>query len=294
MNREDAEEFTQSLGQIQGGAWRAVALAVRLGVPASLGLGVTDWVTERLGGYVKLSAGERREAVAELTGDGMSLREIGEVLGVSPMTALRDRAEPVTNVTNEPAETGADVDAYGQPVTNVTSGGRRMGVRPAGTGEIDWYSPAYIVDPARRVMGGIDLDPASTHEANRVIRAERIWTAADDGLSRPWSGRIWLNPPYNRDMVEAFTARAIQAWQAHDVKQACILVNNATETRWFQDLAEVATAIAFPEGRVRYWHDRPGVEITGATQGQAVIYLGGRERMFLDAFGELGLVVTPQ
>ena len=82
MNRQDAEEWTQALGQIVAGSWRMVALAKQLGVPKLLGLTTEEWVNKHLGGYVKLNVEDRREAVKELKADGYSTREIGEVLGV--------------------------------------------------------------------------------------------------------------------------------------------------------------------------------------------------------------------
>jgi hypothetical protein len=65
VKREDAEEFTQSLGQIVGGSWRQIALAKRLGVPQALGLSVDEWVNKRLGGYVRMTVEDRRRAVEE-------------------------------------------------------------------------------------------------------------------------------------------------------------------------------------------------------------------------------------
>ncbi len=80
VNREQAEELTQAVGQSVSGAWRTIAALKNLGVPKALGLSTEDWVTQRLGGYIKLSIAERREAVAELKAEGASNREIAGVL----------------------------------------------------------------------------------------------------------------------------------------------------------------------------------------------------------------------
>lgn len=53
-------------------------------------MSVEEWVKERLGGYVKLSIEERREAVQELRKDGESTRGVAEVLGVGIATVHRD------------------------------------------------------------------------------------------------------------------------------------------------------------------------------------------------------------
>jgi hypothetical protein len=136
MNREDAEEYTQSLGQIVGGSYRQIALAQRLGVAKALGMTIEDWVHERLGGYVKMSVGDRREAVAQLTTEGYSNREIAGVVGVDPETINRDQraANAATTEKNDSKDEGGDdapaanaapiinqegevVDGFGKPVT---------------------------------------------------------------------------------------------------------------------------------------------------------------------------------
>lgn len=91
MAPDDAEEYTAALGQVVAGGWRQVALGVRLGVPKALGVSTSEWVEQRLGGYVRLSIPERRAAVAELAEDGMSQREIAGVLGIGRATVDRDR-----------------------------------------------------------------------------------------------------------------------------------------------------------------------------------------------------------
>lgn len=59
----------------------------------------------------------------------------------------------------------------------------------------EFMTPEWLTDWAHHVMGGIDLDPASTHEANRTVRAKRIFTKVENGLFQEWHGRTFLNPP---------------------------------------------------------------------------------------------------
>lgn len=87
---EDAEEYTQSLSQIFAGSYRQILWAKQRGIPQALGLTTEEWVTERLGGYVRMQIPDRKKAVAELSKEGLSNRKIAEVLGVSDETINRD------------------------------------------------------------------------------------------------------------------------------------------------------------------------------------------------------------
>ena len=152
------------------------------------------------------------------------------------------------------------------------------------TGAVDWYTPPEIVEAAREVLGGIDLDPASCPEANEWIRADRIYTKEDDGLAHQWSGRVWLNPPYRKGLIDRFVDHLLE----QDVR-AVVLSNNATETGWGQKLLGAANAVCFLAGRVHFI--KPGGETRGApTQGQMVCGLGVDRQRFEAAFGDRGQV----
>jgi len=123
-----------------------------------------------------------------------------------------------------------------------------------------------------------------------VVGAARIFTAQDDGLLRFWQGRVWMNPPYASELVGRFADKLALHASAGDVTEAIVLVNNATETAWFNTLAGVASAVVFPRGRVRFWE--PGGALSAPLQGQAVIYIGPSPAKFLDAFRRFGWGAT--
>ena len=156
------------------------------------------------------------------------------------------------------------------------------------SGENEWYTPSIYVEAARDVLGRFDLDPASSEVANRTVRADRIFTAQDDGLVQEWPvGAIWCNPPYSQPLMGQFAMRLAQA--ARDGSQVIVLVNNATETAWFQIIAAECSAICFPKTRIRFLDPdgNPGAPL----QGQAIIYSGSDVASFTKVFGQFGLVV---
>lgn len=160
------------------------------------------------------------------------------------------------------------------------------------TGGFEWFTPPKFLDAARAVMGRIELDPASSEVAQRTVQADRYYTIEDDGLLQPWFGNVWLNPPYAKALVVAFAERLADHFQDGTVSQAVALVNNATETKWFQGLAATAAMLCFPDGRIEYF-DEFGESIGQPLQGQVLLYFGHRGDAFRKQFSSFGFCARP-
>lgn len=159
------------------------------------------------------------------------------------------------------------------------------------TGEDEWYTPPAIIELARKTMGSIDLDPASCEEANKIVKAKKHFTAKDDGLSKDWFGNVWINPPFSEPTVQKFTQAVADKYISGEIKQGCIIINNATETRWFQYMASRCSAICFPKGRIRFLDKNSEQKPGSPLQGQAILYFGKNTERFENNFRELGLIV---
>ena len=154
------------------------------------------------------------------------------------------------------------------------------------SGNNEWYTPKKYVDAARNVLGHIDLDPASCAYANKTVQAEHFYSVEDDGLTKEWCGKVWMNPPYNAEGVTKFTEKFVDEYNTGNIKEGIVLVNNATETSWFVNMVSAASAIVFPRGRIRY--ESPTKESLAPLQGQAFLYFGKNTEKFFECFSDIG------
>lgn len=169
---------------------------------------------------------------------------------------------------------------------NLIEAGHRVTLN---TGENEWYTPDEYLELARKVLGGIDLDPASSAIANETVKAERFYSEADNGLEKEWRGRIWMNPPYAQPLIAQFCERMASEVEAGNIEAAIVLTNDCTDTAWFHRLAEASEAICFTRGRIRFVS--PQGEKGMPTQGQAFFYFGPHVSRFAEAFSKTGLIV---
>lgn len=161
----------------------------------------------------------------------------------------------------------------------------------------EYYTPPRFLTAARTVMGTIDLDPASSHVANRTVRAAKYYTHIHKGEStvNPWFGNVWCNPPYGEEQIP-FVNRAIAEYKSGGIRQAILCLNgNAafTSNKWFAPLWDYTLCI--PTGRVPFiggphskQEDDPNNRPSNAT---VFVYIGPHNDRFAQVFGEFGPVV---
>jgi hypothetical protein len=158
-----------------------------------------------------------------------------------------------------------------------------------------WFTPAMYLDKAREVLRSIDLDPYSSKDANAVIRAKHFFTLqrrAPSAEKWPEVETCWMNPPYSGDIVFDAVNRFCDAFDLGKFCRGIVLVNNATETRFFQRLLATACAVCLTDHRIAF-ENKDGKRISGNTRGQAFLYFdrNNEPSVFARAFGEFGAVL---
>ena len=153
---------------------------------------------------------------------------------------------------------------------------------------MEWYTPETVLALVREVLGAIEVDPASCDAAQARVQARTSYTLATDGLRQPWPGTVYLNPPYKLPDVARFIGKLCEELDAQRTTAAILLVNNATETDWFQRAFARAEAVCFPDGRIRFVHATHDGQ-AGPCVGQVLLYYGPDPLGFCAVFAALGV-----
>jgi len=136
--------------------------------------------------------------------------------------------------------------------------------RPVGA-TVEWYTPPSLFE---RLGLRFDLDPASPNPPVPWVPADRFYW--EDGEKLPWSGRVWLNPPYGPAGVP-FIERMI------DHNHGLLLLPSRTETRIFQRAAQAASAVVFLRDRLHFV--RPNGLASRSSFASALLMFGADTEM---------------
>jgi len=154
----------------------------------------------------------------------------------------------------------------------------------------EWYTPPEIVSSVLEVFGEVDLDPCSNSHVNPNIPAKRHFTKDDDGLSKSWGGKVYMNPPYGRD-VRQWVEKIYSEFKDGNVSEAIVLVAGRIDTQWFNILAKAGFIWCAIEGRLCFSNCE-----NNAPFPSVVFFMSsdqGREQEFYWAFKKYGLIYRP-
>lgn len=168
----------------------------------------------------------------------------------------------------------------------------------------EFYTPRVWIDRAERVFGRrVELDPASSKVAQQTVQAERYAHIEEgnydragiyNGLLHGWkSPALWINPPYRRGLIEAFTAKLIVETDMGTLGQAMALLPARTDTAWFRPFFYKRFALCFLHGRIRFNNDLGYATQTGGKFPSVIAYYGLNFHRFYDEFEPFGAVCPP-
>lgn len=124
-----------------------------------------------------------------------------------------------------------------------------------------WATPQDFFDRLDQ-LHKFQLDVCATPDN---AKCARFFTKEDDGLAQEWTGSVWMNPPYGRE-IGAWMKKAKESADA-GAKVVC-LVPARTDTAWWHDYA-VKGNITFIRGRLKF-----GGHKTNAPFPSAVVVFG--------------------
>lgn len=127
--------------------------------------------------------------------------------------------------------------------------------RPEWWNSDHWATPPKMVAALELEFGPFDLDPCCVPD---TAKAPTFYTPDVDGLSLPWFGRVFLNPPYSKPGTWLEKAIA-EVERPGGADLVVALLPASTDTRWFHSLVKDRAEIRFILGRVRFfgWQRTP-------------------------------------
>ena len=109
----------------------------------------------------------------------------------------------------------------------------------------EWETPQELFDKLNGEFH-FTLDVCATPEN---AKCENYYTEEQDGLSQPWKGTVWCNPPYGRN-IGSWVRRGLFASAAgHTV---VMLLPARTDTRWFHEYVYHKAEIRYIKGRLKF------------------------------------------
>jgi len=224
-----------------------------------------------------LTPEERDNVIRQVRSRGLSVRSIAQVMHVGVATVHRAISAGVPSGT--PA-TVRGTDGKRHPAQRE----RALCAPPLGvhfsSETAEWCTPGEIIERVQRVLGAIDLDPCSDSRDAPHVPAQEHYTREDDGLAHLWRGRVYLNPPYGRELP-AWIDKLLGEYGSGRIAEAIALLPARTDTQWFRKLRSFPRCFLW--GRLRF-----SEASSGAPFPSMIVYVGDRWERFVEVFSDIG------
>lgn len=130
----------------------------------------------------------------------------------------------------------------------------------------EWFTPPAIFEALKL---NFDLDPCSPGK-DHWVPAASVYTKDDDGLTQPWNGTVFVNPPFGGRLGHIPWLKKFL-----DHGDGVAIVRAYTSAGWFHDWAIKAETMLFPRGKTKFI--RPDGTI-GTAPGHGVVLVGMGEK----------------
>jgi len=97
------------------------------------------------------------------------------------------------------------------------------------------------------------LDPCATIENHKC---KVFYTIKEDGLKQQWTGRVFMNPPYGREIYK-WIKKAFESVENGNCELVVCLIPSRTDTKWWHDFCMKSNDIRFIKGRLKFRDNKP-------------------------------------
>lgn len=119
------------------------------------------------------------------------------------------------------------------------------------SGKADWETPPELMAALYARFGHFDLDPCASHATSKATYHYSL-DIRRDGLTNPWFGRVYMNPPYGRG-IKAWVKKAFEQVRDGYADAVVALLPVSTDTEWWQTYVTAAAFnVYFLKGRVKF------------------------------------------
>lgn len=115
------------------------------------------------------------------------------------------------------------------------------------TGNVVAETPKEFFDKVSRIFN-FTLDACALQEN---AKCSNYYTPEDDGLSKPWWGGVWCNPPYGRE-ISSWVKKAYEESQKEYNSFVLMLLPARTDTKWWWEYVQGKATLFFIKGRVKF------------------------------------------